>query len=76
MDTSEALTVASEDAANWKMLLTNCHMLPNVLQMYEHVECTKLNIIRTRRTGAYSNSQRTQNSGYKIHVAAVYLKKR
>jgi len=43
--------------------------------MYEHVEGTKLNIIKTRRTGAYSNSQRTQNKGYKTHVAAVYLKK-
>jgi len=75
IETSETLTVASEDAANWKMLLTNCHVLPSVLQMYELMEATKLNITRTRRTGAYSNSQRTQNRGYKIQVAAAYIRK-
>lgn len=43
--------------------------------MYKHVEGKNLNVIRMRRTGAYSNSQRTQNKGYKIHVAAVHTKK-
>lgn len=75
IETSEALTVASEDAANWKILLTNCHVLPSILQMCEHMEATKPNITRTRRTGAYRNSQRTQNKGYKIQVAAVYIRK-
>jgi len=66
------VTVASEDDANWKMLLTNCHTLPSVLQMHEHMIATKLDIARTRRTGAYSNSQRIKNNGYKIEVAAVH----
>ena len=71
IETSETLTVASEDAANWKMLLTNCHVLPSVLQMYELMEATKLNITRTRRTGAYSNSQRTQNKLLVLRTSAI-----
>lgn len=68
------LTVVLVAEATRKMPLKNCHISPRVSHMQAHKIAMRLAKARTNRIGAYSISQRTQNVGYKIEVAATQSK--
>lgn len=71
METSYVVTVTSEAAANWNMLLTVRQISPSNSDMEAKMRATKLPSARTMRIGAYSISQRVQNIGYRTEFAEI-----
>lgn len=75
METSYAVTAASETEESWNMLLRVTQIPPINSDKEAKMKATKLPSASNMRTGAYSISQRVQNIGHRTEVPEIQRNK-